>query len=307
MVLAVKNLWYLLLFLTAPLLADPSVGPGNTLTPTATSTATVTQTLTLAPTQTPWPTATPMGTIGVTCLNCTPPPTPYTAPTPYTQFTQISPFTQVPQFTQGYATPCYSGTSTISPTFSASPTITQTFTKSPTVTVSPTPTPTQSPGAWPDVVVNLKDMNRTNLIWWGSAIPVAATTTEFSITMTAASATSLTTSAMSLTITSGEILRITSITVGQIGSATATLANSTIHFRLSTTGLVTVTTQPIIWTWRLETPATADAQQILTTNYPDGIEFKGNGTVNIGFTANSTFALNGPTLDIALTGFYYYP
>jgi len=152
---------------------------------------------------------------------------------------------------------------------------------------------------------DLKDAGRTALSFYAVAAAAGATGVETAITLTKSAGTAATTSAASFVITSGKTFHITNISVATRGNATATAQTTTFNLRVNTGGAVTTTSTPVIFSARSATPATASAWDRYILPIPDGLEIAGNGTVQFGITANSTFVTNAPTWDVNIIGFEY--
>jgi hypothetical protein len=152
---------------------------------------------------------------------------------------------------------------------------------------------------------DLKDAGRTTIILYAVAVATGASGVETAISLTESAGTGATTTAVSFTPTSGKRFRITQISVATRGSVTATIQTTTFSFRINTAGAVTTTSSPVIFSARSATPATASAWDRYTIPIPDGLEIAGNGTLQFGMTANSTYITNAPTLDVNIVGFEY--
>lgn len=150
------------------------------------------------------------------------------------------------------------------------------------------------------------DSNRTIVHFWASGAASGATGTETAITLTrSTSAGGATASGASYTVTSGKRLRLSQITFASRGNATATAQVTTFSLRVNTAGAVTTTSN--IWLQgRTATPATALAWDRLVLNFGDlGPAVTGDGTLQIGVTANAVFTTNAPTWDVVITGYEY--
>jgi hypothetical protein len=154
-------------------------------------------------------------------------------------------------------------------------------------------------------VQELKDAGRTNIVWFASAIAAGTTGTETMITMNKSAGTGATTSASSFVITNGKTLRLTSITFATRGHATATAQITQFALRINTGGAVGTTSTPVILSTACATPATSLAWDRLTIPLGDGWEITGNGTIQIGVSANAVYVTNAPTWYVVLTGFEY--
>ncbi len=154
--------------------------------------------------------------------------------------------------------------------------------------------------------VMLRDDDRTFIHLWASGAASGTTTTETAITLTrSGSAGGTTTTGTSFVVTSGKRFRITSITFSSRGNATATAQITNFSIRVNTAGAVTTSSN--VWvSGRTATPATALAWDRLSLALDsEGMEVLGNGTIQIGVTANAVFTTNAPTWDVLLTGYEY--
>lgn len=152
---------------------------------------------------------------------------------------------------------------------------------------------------------DMKDAGRTALSFYAVAAAAGATGVETAITLTKSSGTAATSTAVSFVVTSGKRFRITHVSVATRGNATATIQTTTFNLRINTAGAVVTTTTPIVFAGRSATPATASAWDRYTIPVPDGYEIVGDGTLQFGITANSTFVTNAPTWDVNIIGFEY--
>ena len=150
-----------------------------------------------------------------------------------------------------------------------------------------------------------KDTGRTSVVFYANAVASGSTGVETAITLSLSSGTSAVTTGSSFVVTSGKTLRINSIILASRGNATATAQITTFSLRLSTSGAVTTTTTPVLFGVTTATPATAQAWDRCVIDIPDGYEIAGNGSVQIGLTANAVFSSNAPTWFATITGYYY--
>lgn len=148
---------------------------------------------------------------------------------------------------------------------------------------------------------------RTFIHLWAVAAAAGATGVETAITLTRSAAPgSATSTGTSFTPTSGKRFRITYFSVATRGNATATVQTTTFNLRVNTAGAVTTTSN--IWlAARSATPATASAwdRTVSIACDDDGPEILGDGTVQFGITAASTFTTNAPTWDVTIIGYEY--
>jgi hypothetical protein len=152
---------------------------------------------------------------------------------------------------------------------------------------------------------DLKDSGRTAITFSATGVAAGTSGTETAITLTKSAGTAATSSAVSFVVTSGKTFRITNITVASRGNATATAQKTIFNLRLNTGGAVVVTTTPVLMSLASATVATASVYDRFQLEIPDGYEIVGNGTIQIGLTANTIFVTNGPSWDVVITGFEY--
>lgn len=138
-----------------------------------------------------------------------------------------------------------------------------------------------------------------------TAAAAGTTGTETAITLTKASGTGATSSAATFVIPTGKRFRITSITVGAVGNATGTAQSTVFNLRLNTAGAVTTSSTPIIASLRVATVATGGQQGSVSIYTPEGFEYLGDGTMQIGITAAATYTTNAPTWQVFITGYEY--
>lgn len=151
------------------------------------------------------------------------------------------------------------------------------------------------------------DTDRTVIGLWANGAAAGATGVETAITLTrSGSAGGATTSASSFTPTSGKRFRITSISFATRGNATATAQVTVFSLRVNTAGAVT-TTSNVMFSARSATPSTASGwdRTAVYTFTDAGPEIPGDGVLQFGVTANSTFTTNAPTWDVQITGYEY--
>lgn len=154
-------------------------------------------------------------------------------------------------------------------------------------------------------VQDLKDAGRTQVNYYASSAASGTTGTETLITLTKASGTSATTTGTSLTPSSGKTFRITSIVFSSQGHATATTQVTTFSFRINTAGACVVTSTPIVYQVKTQTPATSLAFDRFAMPISDGWEIAGNGTLTFCISANAVFVTNAPTWNVTITGYEY--
>lgn len=152
---------------------------------------------------------------------------------------------------------------------------------------------------------DLKDSGRVAVSFYALGVASGTTTTETAITMTKSAATGATSSASSFVVTSGKKFRIIQISVATRGNVTATAQVTTFSLRVNAAGAVTTSSTPIVFSARSATPATALAWDRVILPLPEGYEIAGDGTLQIGMTANSVFTTNAPTWDVNIIGYEY--
>lgn len=152
---------------------------------------------------------------------------------------------------------------------------------------------------------DLKDAGRTAKSFYANNVAAGTTTTETLITLTQSSGTGATTSAASYTITSGKTFRVTALSVGSRGNATATVQSTIFNLRMNTAGACIVSSTPILFAAQSATPAVISAWDRVILPIPDGYEISGNGTIAICLSAAATFTTNAPTWSVNLMGYEY--
>lgn len=152
---------------------------------------------------------------------------------------------------------------------------------------------------------DIKDTGRTHINLYAVAAASGATTVETAITLTKSAGTAATSTGTSFVVTAGKTFRITALSVATRGHATATIQTTTFNLRMNTAGAVGTTSTPVLLSVRSATPATASAWDRVIVPIPDGFEIAGNGTIQIGMTANATFVTNAPTWDVTIIGYEY--
>lgn len=161
------------------------------------------------------------------------------------------------------------------------------------------------PGGLPfSPVVAVSSPVRAPLIIAGTALAAAATGVDALLTLAQVRGVAAG-SGVSYTIPAGRRLRIQALVFTQVGSTTATAAQTTFRMRYNPAGAVTLTSTPILLPVRLASPATALSFQQWQVALAEGYEIAGDGVASIGFTAVSTYTTNAPTLDVQLVGYEY--
>jgi hypothetical protein len=145
----------------------------------------------------------------------------------------------------------------------------------------------------------------TAVNFYATNAAAGATTIETAVTLTKSAGTAATSTAVSYVVTANKRFRITSITIGCRGHATGTVQLSTFSLRLNTAGAVITSTTPVIWQASIATIATNSVWDSRTYHFPDGFEILGDGTLQIGVTANATYTTNAPTWFVNITGYEY--
>lgn len=113
-------------------------------------------------------------------------------------------------------------------------------------------------------------------------------------------------SANTFVIPSGKRFVIDSVTFATRGNATATAQVTVFSLRFNSAGAAVVGSSAV-FTARSATPATSSAWDRFTMEFPNGgLEVNvGDGTMQIGVSANSVFVTNAPTWDVMIQGHYY--
>jgi hypothetical protein len=133
-------------------------------------------------------------------------------------------------------------------------------------------------------VQNLRDAGRTTISWTVDKFPSVATA-EALLTVTESRNGAATTTFSSVLVTSGKRLRIQSISAFLKNTTGTALQTCHIGLRFNTAGAVT-TSSPLIWRGALGTNvALALASTQMDWEFPDGMEFLGDGTKQWGLSA----------------------
>jgi len=156
-------------------------------------------------------------------------------------------------------------------------------------------------------VQNLKDAGRVTIAWTVFGFTTTATA-EGLLTVTESRDGAATTTFTSKVITSGKRLRIQSV-MWQIGGAgtTPAISRATLRIRVNGSGAAT-TSSPLQFLTQAQAPATARSVGTSVVEFPDGFEFLGDGTRQIGFTVESpdwVTTTNTPYVNLAITAFEY--
>lgn len=152
-----------------------------------------------------------------------------------------------------------------------------------TVSVVPPTLTKGTQGATGFSTQNLKDAGRVNIMW--TAEVAGAATTEGLLTVTESRDGAATTTFTSKVVTNAKRLRITSlqIAIETLGSGTAP-QRVYLRLRFNTAGAVT-TASPLQGSWEcVNNAAIVKSGATFAADFPDGVEFAGDGTKQIGFT-----------------------
>jgi hypothetical protein len=156
-------------------------------------------------------------------------------------------------------------------------------------------------------VQDLKDSGRVNIAWTVDQF-VTTGASEAMLTFTESRDGAATSTTASKTITNGKRLRITSMALTvYAGGTTPAISRVLIKVRVNTAGAV-ATSSPIQHVLGVGVAAAAKSMSVVTHQFPDGIEFLGNGTVTIGFSVTSidwVTTTNTPVVSLAVTAFEY--
>lgn len=151
------------------------------------------------------------------------------------------------------------------------------------------------------------DTTKVPVSFWANGAASGATGVETAITLSKSpSAGGTVTTAASFVVTSGKRFRVTAIAFASRGNTTATAQITTFSLRVNIAGAVT-TTSPVWFSARSATPATSFAwdRTAVFTFTDAGPELLGDGVLQIGVTAASTFTTNAPTWDCSIIGYEY--
>jgi hypothetical protein len=140
--------------------------------------------------------------------------------------------------------------------------------------------------------------------FYATKAAAGATGVETAITLTRSTGISPTTTGASFVIGQAKKrYRITSIVIGVMGNATGTAEDTTFSLRVNPAGAVTTSSTPVVWQGHLSTTGTSNVYQ--SQIYVPQMDIYGDGTAQIGVTANSVFTTNAPTWDVTVSGFEY--
>jgi len=155
---------------------------------------------------------------------------------------------------------------------------------------------------------DLKDAGRVNIMWTLNAF-VTTAVAETLMTITESRDGAATTTFTSKVVTNGKRIRITSIawTVMSAGSAPAGAQRERLRIRFNSAGAVT-TSSPLQVVLSQTAAQTAKSTVTQNVQFPDGIEFLGDGTKQIGVTLESPDWVTGtttPVVDLTIFAFEY--
>lgn len=175
---------------------------------------------------------------------------------------------------------------------------------------SPVPLPTITKGTQGSTGVttqDLKDAGRVNIAWTIDQF-VTTIATEQIATVTESRDGAATTTFTSKTITNGKRLRLTHMTASfYAGGSTPATSRIAIKLRVNTAGAVAASS-PLQYVLVGGLTATAKITSTYTVNFPDGMEFAGNGTSQIGVSITSidwVTSTNTPVVSLSIFGFEY--
>jgi hypothetical protein len=156
-------------------------------------------------------------------------------------------------------------------------------------------------------VHDMKDTGRVNIMWTISGSQPGATS-ETLQTVTESRDGAATTTFTSQTVTSGKRLRLTSVMFAIEGAGgTPAVSRGRLRIRFNTAGAVT-TSSPLQFVLPLSGAATAKSVTSVFDDLPDGVEFLGDGTKQIGITIESpdwVTTTNIPVFYASIFGFEY--
>lgn len=155
-------------------------------------------------------------------------------------------------------------------------------------------------------VQDLKDSGRVSIAWTIDRLAAIAIT-EAMVTVTQSKDGAATTTNAGYVITSGKRLRIQNANFSLENSFGAVALRNYLRLRFATAGSIAITS-PIIYTIAVPTPAVAKGMAYVNVDFPDGIEFLGDGTKQIGVSWLSPDWLTGSqvaTLSCSIQAFEY--
>lgn len=141
--------------------------------------------------------------------------------------------------------------------------------------------------------------NSKTVSLFSAAVTAGTTATETLVSMIMSINGVNTSTADSNPLTTGSILRLSSLTLGMKGHTTPTAAAITFTVRINKTGAATVSSTPV-FSFRLATPATADIGVSQEIHFPEGFNIEITPTTQIAITTNSVYVTNAPTYNVAL-------
>ena len=157
------------------------------------------------------------------------------------------------------------------------------------------------------IAIESVNTNRTYISYFanGSAAGTSGTETAITLSKTFMDGTAAVAAAASITPTSGKRFRITSITFGSRGNATATAQVTNFNLRINSAS-ATTTSSAVAISAATATPATSSAwDRFYVALGEDGPEIVGGGTLTFGVTAAATYTTNAPTWSVTITGYEY--
>lgn len=146
---------------------------------------------------------------------------------------------------------------------------------------------------------------KTQITFSANSVASGTTGTETAITLRRSAGFGATSTGTSFVPTVSKTFVITSMVFSARGHATATLQSTIFNFRLNTSGAVTTSTTPILFSVKVATPTLAGAYESVVIPLHEGYEIFGDGTLQIGVTANAVFTTNAPTWDVLIIGYEY--
>jgi len=157
----------------------------------------------------------------------------------------------------------------------------RTLTTADNVTVTPPTLTKGTQGATGFSTQDLKDAGRVLIKWTAEFSPAAVA--EALLTITESRDGAATSTFTSKVVTNGKRLRITSIGFSVENTLGASLQRAYLRMRFNTAGAVT-TASPQQTVTAVQAAGTVKSITAIERSYPDGIEFLGDGTKQIGFT-----------------------
>lgn len=152
----------------------------------------------------------------------------------------------------------------------------------------------------------LEDGGRTTISLYtdGSQAPVSSGT-EALITLTLSSGTAATSAGTSFIIPNGKTFRILQIIFESRGNTTATAQTTQWSLRMNTAGAINTSSTPVLLRTRTTNGAVANGVDRQVFTFPKGFDIVGDGTLQFGVSAQSTYTTNAPTWYVNIIGFYF--